>query len=153
MVAPSGVNSSTACAYLTVKFLSKLEEQVEVLLRTYAVATCHNDGSTLEVVLSSLNMTVEHLYNEIGLGNILGNIGVNNLALSLALIESLLHHAATYGSHLRTVVGIDDGSHDVTAECRTNLIEKIVVVSAALLVVVVANLKLCTVGCQSAGER
>ena len=153
VVAPASVNSSATCANLAVKLLGKLEEHIEVLLRAYAVATSHNDRSTLEVVLCSLNVAVEHLHNEVCLGHVLGYVRVNHLALCLALIESLLHHAAAHGSHLRTVLRVDDSSHDVATESRTNLIEQIVVVNTTLLVVVVANLKLCTVGCKTAGER
>ena len=153
VVAPASVNGSAACAYLAVKLLGKLEEHIEVLLRSYAVAASHNDRSTLEVVLCSLNVAVEHLYNEVCLGHVLSYVRVNHFALCLALVESLLHHAAAHGSHLRTVLRVDDSSHDVATESRTDLIEQVVVVNAALLVVVVADFKLRTVGCKTAGER
>ena len=48
---------------------------------------------------------------------------------------------------------VDDGCHDVATEGWTNLIEQTVVVLAALLVVIFANLELGTVGCQTAGKR
>ena len=60
------------------------------------------------------------------------------------------HHAGTHGSHLRTVVGIDNGGNDVSAEGRTDLVEQTFVVLTALAVVVVADFERCAVGGESA---
>ena len=98
-------------------------------------------------------MVVEHLHH-ISLGRyILRHFGVNHLALCLALIESLLHHTRAHGGHLWTVVGINDGGNDITSESRANLIEQFVVGFLVFLVLIRTNLKFCTVGSKSAGER
>ena len=97
-------------------------------------------------------MTVDDLYHIVHLRYILRYIRIDNLALCLALIESLLHDTRADGRHLRTVVRVDDGRHDVAAEGRTDLIEQVLVMLAGFLVVVVSDFKLCTVGCQSAGQ-
>ena len=76
-----------------------------------------------------------------------------HLALGLALIESLLHHARTHRGHLRAVLRIDDRGDDVATEGGTNLIEESIIVLSGLAVVEVADLQFGTVGCQSAGER
>ena len=153
MVYPAGINGSTATANLTMENLGKLEELVETFLRAYSVTACNNDGSTLEVVLGSLYVVVEYLYYVCLGRNILRYLGINNLTLCLALVDGLLHNTRTNGSHLWTVVGIDNCGNDVTTEGRTNLIEQILVGLARLLVLVRANLKLCTVSGESAGER
>ena len=62
------------------------------------------------------------------------------------------HHARADCSHLWTVVWVYDGSHDVTTEGRTNLIEQTLVVLAALLIVVITDFKFCTVGGKTAGQ-
>ena len=62
VVEPSCINSSTRATNLTMQNLSQLEQLVEALLRTYTISTSNNDRSTLEIVLSSLNMVVENLY-------------------------------------------------------------------------------------------
>ena len=152
VVYPSGIDSGTAGTNLTMQLLGQLEELVEGFLATYTITTGYHDGGTLEVVLGSLDMTVENL-DYVGLvRDILAHLGIDNLTLGVALVESFLHHARAYGGHLRTVIGIDDGGHDVTTKGRTNLIQQIVVVLAALLVVIVTNLELGTVGCKTRCE-
>lgn len=105
-----------------------------------------------KVVLGSLYVVVEYFYYEVLSRNILAYLWINHFLLALTLVDALLHHARANGSHLRTVVWVYDSSHDVTTEGRTNLIEQSLIVLAALLVVVITNLKLCTVGSQTAGQ-
>ena len=104
-------------------------------------------------MLGSLHVAVEHFHYIVFHGHVLRHVRIDHFFLSLAFIESLLHHTAAHGSHLRTMVGIDNGGNDVAAESWTNLIEQSLIVLAALLVVIVTNLKLSAVGSQSAGER
>ena len=122
VVNPSRINGSTACAHLAVKFLSELEQLVEALFAAHAVATGNNDRSALQVMLCSFHVAVDNLHDIICCRHILSYIHINHLVLCLALIESLLHHAATNGSHLWAVFRVNDSSHDVTAESRTDLI-------------------------------
>jgi hypothetical protein len=35
-------------------------------------------------------------------------------------LQSFFHHAFANGSHLRTAIGVDDGSNNVTSKCRAN---------------------------------
>ena len=147
------VNSGAACSNLSVKFLCQLEQHVEAFLAAYAVASGNNDGRAFKVVLSLLNMAVDNLYDIVGWGNILRNVGINHLAL-VVLVENLaLHHALAHCSHLRTVVRVDDSGNDVSAESGAYLIQEVLIVLACLLVVVVANLELCAVCGESACER
>ena len=132
--------------------MSQLEELVETFLTSYAITTGYDDGRTLQVVLGSLYVVVEYLYYKVFSRNILAYLWVNHFLLALTLVDALLHYAGTYGSHLRTVLWVDDGSHDVTTESWTNLIEQTLIVLAALLVVVITDFKLCTVGCKTAGQ-
>ena len=131
--------------------MSHLEELVETFLASYTITAGYNDGRTLQVVLGSLYVVVEYLHYEVFSRNILAYLRVNYFLLALTLVNALLHYAGTYGSHLRTVVWVYDGSHDVTTEGRTNLIEQTLVVRAALLVVVITNLQFCSGGSQTTG--
>ena len=154
VVAETCVNGCTAGTYLTVKFLCQLEQHIESFLRTHAITTGNYDRSTLEVVLCCLNMTVEHLNNACNCHvNILRNLWINHLFLALAVIKSLLHHTRTNGRHLWTMLRVNDGCNDVSTECRTNLIKKVLVGLACLLVLEVTNLKLGAVSGKSTGKR
>lgn len=94
-------------------------------------------------------MTVDDLYGIGSRVHIFLHVRINDFALSLALVESFLHDTASYSGHLRTVVRVYDGGNDVTTECRAYLVEQMVVVLAAFLVVVFANLQLGAVGSET----
>ena len=98
-------------------------------------------------------MAVEHLDDIVLCRHILGHLRIDHLALGLALIESLLHHARTHRGHLRAVLRIDDRGDDVATEGGTNLIEESIIVLSGLAVVEVADLQFGTVGGQSARQR
>ena len=98
-------------------------------------------------------MAVDHLHHIVGLGHILGHIGILHLALGLALVQGFLHHARAHGGHLRPVVGVDDGGHDVAAKGGSYLIEQVLVVLACLHVVIVAYLELSAVGSEDDDTR
>ena len=152
VIYPACIYGSTGSTNLAMEEMSQLEELVETFLASYTITTGYNDGRTLQVVLGSLNVVVEYLYNEVFSWNILAYLWINYFLLAITLVDALLHHAGTDSSHLWTVVWVYDGSHDVTTESWTNLIEQTLVVLAALLVVVITNLELCTVGSQTAGQ-
>ena len=98
-------------------------------------------------------MVVEDLH-DISLGrDILAHLGINDFVLGLTFVYGFLHHARADGSHLRTVVGVDDGRHDVTTKSGTNLIEQVVVVILGLDVVKVTDFELGAVGGEAAGQR
>ena len=64
VIQPACVNSSTATTNLTMQHLSELEQLVEVLLAAHTITTGYNDRCTLQVVLGSLHVVVQHLYDE-----------------------------------------------------------------------------------------
>ena len=97
-------------------------------------------------------MVVEHLYHKCFGTNILAYLRINHLFLAFAFVDGLLHHTRANGSHLRTMVGVHDGCHDVATESRTNLIEQVLVGCAALGISMVTDFQLGTVGCQTAGQ-
>ena len=152
VIYPACIYGSTGSTYLTMEEMSQFEELVETFLASYAITACYNDGRTLQVVLGSLYVVVEYLHYEVLSRNILAYLWVNHFLLALTLVDALLHHARADCSHLWTVVWIYDSSHDVTTEGRTNLIEQTLVVLAALLIVVITDFKLCTVGGKTAGQ-
>ena len=126
---------------------------MERLFASYAIATRHNDGSTRQVVFGFLYMSFEYL-NDIRLrADVFRYHGIHHLAFRLALIQRLLHHSRTHGSHLWTMIGVDDGGHDVATKGRSDLIKQIVIVLLGFTVVVVANLQLRTISRQPTGER
>jgi hypothetical protein len=104
-------------------------------------------------VLGSLYVVIQNLYYESLGANILAYLRINNLLAALAIVQSLLHNARAYSSHLWTVVGVNDGSYDVTTESRTNLIKQVLVCLVVLLILERTNLQLCAVGSQTRGQR
>ena len=152
VIYPACIYGSTGSTYLAMEEMSQLEELVEAFLASYAITAGYDDGRTLQVVLGSLYVVVEYLYYEVLGRNILAYLWINHFLLALTLVDALLHYAGADSSHLWTVLWVDDGSHDVTTESWTNLIEQTLIVLAALLVVVITDFKLCTVGSQTAGQ-
>ena len=132
--------------------LGELEEHVEALFAAHAIAAGDDDGGALEVVLGGLHMVVEHFHHESFLADVLAHLGIDDLFLASAFVDSLLHDAAAHGRHLGTVVGVDDGGHDVAAESGTDLVEQVLIGLAALLVLVGADFELRAVGGEAAGE-
>ena len=80
MVYPTGIDSRTASAYLAMKLLGKLEQQVKTFLAAHAIATSHNNRRALEVVLGCLYMTVKNFHDISRLRHIVIHIGIYDLA-------------------------------------------------------------------------
>ena len=95
-------------------------------------------------------MAVQHLGYIFRFRNELGNVLDDDLALVVWVKYLCLHHAGAYRCHLRTVFGVDDGCHDITAKGRADLVEKAVVVLAQFLVVVGTYLQSGAVGGKTA---
>ena len=92
VVYPTCINSCTGSTYLTMEEMSQLEELVEAFLASYTITAGYNDGRTLQVVLGSLYMVVEYLYDEVLGRYILAYLWVNNFFLALTLVDALLHY-------------------------------------------------------------
>ena len=152
VVGKAGVDGGTAGTYLGVEFLGQFEQHVEAFLRAHTVTSGHYDGGALQVVFGLLHVTVDDLHYIVRFGHVLGHVVTDYFALIVGVEDFFLHHTFADGGHLRTVFGIDDGGYDVTAESGTDLIEKLVVSLAELLVLVATDFQLSTVGGQSAGQ-
>ena len=134
------------------QLLGQVEEQLEVLLRSHAVAAGHNDGRALEIVLRLLHVSLDDLHHAILVGDVVARVVTDDFAAIVRVAHLLLHHALAYGGHLWPVVGVDDGGDDVAAECGADLVEQILVGAAGFAVFVRADLQGRTVGGESAGE-
>ena len=100
-------------------------------------------------MLGALHVALNDLHHIVGVGYILGHVVTDDLALMVSIEDFLLHHAFTHGSHLRTVLGIDDGGHDIATKGGTNLVEQTLVMLACFLVVVLTNLEGRAVGSEA----
>ena len=152
MVDPAGIDSCAGSSDLSVEFLGKLEQKIEIFPGTDSVATCNDDRGSLEVVLRNFDVPVENLHDIVFCRNIGAHVRIHGLSLVGRVGNLTFHHTFTDRSHLGTMFRIDDCRHDVAAESRTDLVEKIVVVGPGLLVVIVTDLQLGAVGGKSAGK-
>ena len=150
VVGKACIHGSTAGTHFCMKYFGEFIQLVKAFLRADAIASSHNDRSAFQVVLGCLDVTVEHLGDVLCLGNELRYIFHDDLAL-VVLVEYLcLHHAAANSRHLRSVLGIDDGSHDVSTEGGSYLIQQVLVRLTILLVLMRTNLKAGAVRGESA---
>ena len=147
------VNCCTAGADLSMKFFRQFEKHVEALFAAYAVASGNDDGGAFEVVFCFLYVAVNHFYDVIRCRNILRHVRINHFSFIVFVKDFAFHDALAYCRHLRTVVRVYDCRYDVSAECGTDLVQKVVIMFARLLVIIVADFELRAVCCQSAGER
>ena len=147
--AETSIYSSTARAYFCMKFLSKFEQHVESFLTSHTVTTCNHNRSTFQIMFCFLNMTVDNLYYIICFGYIFRNVVTNNLTLIVSINNFFLHHSFTNSRHLRTVFRIDDSSYNVTTKSWTNLIQQIFISNPILLVFMITDFQLSTVGSQT----
>ncbi|CDB83893.1 unknown [Bacteroides clarus CAG:160] len=139
MVGITGIDGSTAGAYLSMEFFGKLEQHVKTFLASHAVASGNHDGSAFQVMFCLFYVAVDDFYHIVRLGHVLGNVVVDDFALIVGVQNLFLHHTFANGCHLRTVLGIHNRGNDVTAECGTDLIQQVLVNLAFLLVFVVAD--------------
>ena len=68
---------------------------------------------------------------------------VDHLALVVSFVDLLLHHAWAYRRHLWTMLGVDNGCHDITTESWADLVKE--VLKLLVLVGIVADLQRGTV--------
>ena len=97
-------------------------------------------------------MALNNANGQISLADVIGHLMLNDLTLIVCLEYLVLHHALTYGRHLGTVVGVDDGGYDVAAECGTYLIEQVLIDLTCFLVLILTDLKVGAVSCKSATQ-
>ena len=98
-------------------------------------------------------MTLDNLHGQVAVLDIALPVDELHLAGCRLCGVLLAHDTLADGSHLRTVVRVDDGGDDVAAEGGTNLVEQVLVLLAALGVAVVADDQLRTIGRQTAVQR
>ena len=100
---------------------------------------------------------LKHLYGYLNALELRGM--ANKLAGTARLRIERLHHTLADCRHLRPVVGVDDRCDDVAAERRANLKKNVLddlraaILASALLVCVVADLKICAVSSKAAFQR
>lgn len=152
VVSPTCIDSSAACADFSAEHISQVMEHLEILLATHAITAAHDNGATLEVDLRLLDITIDDLNDIIEGRGIIISLEVNYNALVVGVVDFLLHDAFADSSHLRSALGVDDSSDDVTAESGANLEEEILIDFAGASVGMVADLELCAVGSQTAME-
>ena len=153
MLREARIDGGAAGAHFAAQHVGQVVHQLEVLLRTHAVAAGDDDAGTLDVDLALLDLTIDDLHHEV---RVLDEfLPVDRLHLAGARFggELLAHHALADRRHLGTVVGVDDRGDDVAAEGGTDLIKKVLVLLARLGVLVVADLQLRAVGRQAAVQR
>ena len=146
------VNSGTACTYFGVKFLCQAEQQVEVFFRTYSVTTGNDDRRAFQVVLRFFYVAFDYFNHIVCVGYVLLHVVADHFSLISRRNDFFLHHAFANGCHLWAVFGVDDGCNDVTAECRTDLVQQVLINFSFFLIFVVTDFKGCTVGSQTAGQ-
>ena len=130
--------------------MSQLVEHLETFSRAHSVTASHDDGSTLQVVLGSLYMAVEHLRDVFRLRHELGYILDDDFSLVVGVEHLGLHHTRADRRHLGTILWIDNRGNNVSAKRRADLIEQILVSLAVLLVLVIADFQGSAVGGQTA---
>ena len=152
MLGEACVDGGAAGADLAAQDVGQLVYELEVLLRTPAVAAGDDDAGTLDVDRALLEVALDDAHGQVGVLDEL--LPLDGLALAPAGLRGVLlaHDALADGRHLRPVVGVDDRGDDVAAESGTDLIEKILVFGAGLHIRVVADLKRCAVGGETAVE-
>ena len=67
-------------------------------------------------MLGTLNVAFDDLHHKVGIGDIVLHLMADNRTLVMGVQYLLLHHALTHGSHLWTVLGVDDGSYHIAAK-------------------------------------
>ena len=152
-VAEARIDGGTRGTDFAMEHLGEFEQHVEAFFRAHAITASHHDGRAFQVVLGGLHMVVEDLDDVSLRRDIFRHLGIDHFVFGLAFIDSFLHHARAHRGHLRTMLRIDDGSHDIATESGTNLIEQVVVVLLRLDVVEVADFELGAVGGEAAGQR
>ena len=122
MVGITGIDGSTAGAYLCMEFFGKLEQHVKTFLASHAVASGNHDRCAFQVMFCLFYVAVDDFYHIVRLGHVLGNVVVDDFALIVGVQNLFLHHTFANRSHLRTTFRVHDRGHDISSECRTNLV-------------------------------
>ena len=131
-------------------FFCEFVKKFETFCASYSVAAGNNYGSPLEVVLGALYMTFQYFYYIVAFGHKIFNVFVNYVAFVIVVQLLRFHHAATNGSHLGTVVGVNDCGNDVSAESGTYLVKEVLVGLSVFLVLIVAYFQSRAVGRKTA---
>ena len=139
VIAETSINGCAATTYFGMQFLGQFNQHIESFAAPHTVTTGYDNRSAFQVVLCFLYMAVDNLHYIVRSRHIFGNVVVDYFALIVGVENFLLHHAFANSSHLRAVFGVDDGCHDVTAECGTNLVQQVFVYFAFFLIFMLAD--------------
>ena len=96
-------------------------------------------------------MAFDYLYYIIRVGNVFLHVVADHFSLIRRRNDFFLHYTCANGCHLWAVFVVDDGCNDVTAKCRTDLVQQVLINFSFFLIFVVTDFKGCTVGSQTAG--
>ena len=143
------VNRRTAGTHFGMNFFCQGIEQLKVLLRAHTITSGNHDRRTLKIATCLFYLAVDNLHDIIRFGHKLRHILDNHFAGIVCIKHFRLHHAATHGSHLRTVFGVNDCRHNITAKSRTDLVKQLVIYLARTLIFVTTNFECRTVGSKS----
>ena len=133
------VDSGAACTYFCVKFFGQAEQQVEVFFGTYSVTTGDDDRRAFQVVLRFFYVAFDYFDHIVCVGYVLLHVVADHFSLISRRNDFLLHHTFANGCHLWAVFGVHDRCNDVTAECRTDLVQQVFINYSCFLVFVVAD--------------
>ena len=86
-------------------------------------------------------MAFDDFHYIVRVGYILFHVVTDYFSLISRREDFFLHHTFANGCHLRAVFRVHNRSNDVTAECRTDLIQQVLVSLAFFLVFVVTDFK------------
>ena len=99
-----------------------------------------------------LDVALDDLYHKVGLVYIVLYLVADDHALVVFIKNFLLHHTLTHGRHLWTMLGVDDGSHHITAEGGEHLQEYVFVVFSCLFIGIISNSEGSAVGCEATAQ-
>ena len=123
------------------KFFSEVEQQVEVLFRAYTVSAGYDNRRTFQVVLCLFYVAFDYFHYIVRISYVLFHIVTDHFSLISRREDFFLHHTFANGCHLRAVFRVHNRSNDVTAKCRTDLIQQVLVSLTFFLVFVVTDFK------------
>ena len=104
-------------------------------------------------MLCLLYVAFDDIDHKVGIGYISGYIVFYDFGLVGGVENLFFHHTLADSGHLRAIVGVDDGCHDIAPKSGTNLVKEFLVGLTCLSVFVRTYLESRTVGSEPRKER